>query len=211
MGTMQILVGHAPSGVRAHSIIASDSTPRRTLSSSLAQALACWLLTVSPLFAANHPAVTGRNANCVLCHADMTRGTSVHSQGELSCGMCHTSEPHGNKVEMLLTVPKEQICFACHERAAIKQSVSPDSNKDCLDCHDAHRSARVMLLRRNVEEDYGHSSSVPTKSNRPHTNSKLKSTPHQATSATSTDNRPRNVISITSSGDPYHRSLKANR
>jgi predicted CXXCH cytochrome family protein len=74
---------------------------------------------------------------------------------------------------MFLTVPKEQICFLCHERAAMQQHVSSSKQKDCLGCHDAHRSARAMLLRRNVGENYAHSSPVAAKSNHP--NTKLKS------------------------------------
>ena len=164
-----------PSGVRGHDILRGNRPLRRTLSSNLGQALGCLLLMVGPVFAANHPPVTGKNANCALCHADMTQGKSVHSPGELSCGICHTSEADGNKAQMLLTVPKEQLCLACHERAAMQQHVSPKTNKDCLDCHDAHKSARAMLLRRNVEEDYVHSGQVPAKSSHLNTTPKLKS------------------------------------
>ena len=173
VGAVRIVVGECRYGVRTHSIVA-DKPLRRTIFSSLAQALACLLLMGGPLFAANHPGVTGANANCTLCHADLRRGASVHSRGELRCGMCHMSEPEGNTAQMLLTAPKEQLCFACHERAAMEQHVSPGSKKDCLGCHDAHRSARAMLLRRNVEEHYAHSIPVPAKSAHPNA-SKLKS------------------------------------
>lgn len=156
-------------------MIATDRSPRRTLR-SLARALGCLLLMAGPLFAANHPAVTGRNANCALCHADMTQGVSVHSQGELACGLCHSSEARGSMVQMSLTIPKEQICFVCHERNAMQHHVSSDPDKDCLGCHDAHRSARAMLLRRNVDMNYAQSSLAPASSKHPNRTSKLK--PH---------------------------------
>ncbi len=99
----------------------------------------------------------------------------MHSQGELACGLCHSSRPDGNAVEMLLTVPKEQICFACHERAAMQQHVSSSTEKDCLACHDAHRSARAMLLRRNVGVDYARSSPPAVASKHTGTAAKAKS------------------------------------
>ena len=133
----------------------------------------CLFVLATSLTASNHPPVTGRNANCALCHADMTQGTSVHSQGELACGLCHSSEADGTSVRMLLTLPKEQLCFACHERTAMQQHVSSSGNTDCLGCHDAHRSARAMLLRRNVATDYAQPD--PKDPLHPSTISKLKS------------------------------------
>ena len=117
-------------------------------------------------FAANHPAVTGKNANCSACHADMLTGRSVHSEGELACTLCHTSVPEGDKAAMSLILPKEQLCFACHERTAMQQHW-PESKRDCLGCHDTHRSDRAMLLRRGVEtkEAYSETSSPKAQPN----------------------------------------------
>jgi predicted CXXCH cytochrome family protein len=171
---MRSFGGTFPFGVRAHHIIAAGKSPRRSLS-SFARALACLLLMAGPIFAANHPAVTGKNANCALCHADMTQGGSVHSKGELACGLCHSSEAGGSTVEMLLTIPKDQLCFACHERNAMQPHVSSDTNKDCLGCHDAHRSARAMLLLRNVDMNYAQSGPTPADLKHPNATSKPKS------------------------------------
>ncbi len=66
----------------------------------------------------------------------------------LPCGARGKEE--SSTVEMVLTVPREQLCFACHERSAMEQHWAM-GQKACLDCHDAHRSARAMLLRRNVD------------------------------------------------------------
>ena len=46
-----------------------------------------------------------------------------------------------------LAMPKEQICFACHEKSAALQHHVPAAKGTCLDCHDAHSSDQRMLLR----------------------------------------------------------------
>jgi predicted CXXCH cytochrome family protein len=47
---------------------------------------------------------------------------------------------------LMLAMPKEQICFACHEKsAALKQHV-PVVKGACVDCHDSHSSSQRMLL-----------------------------------------------------------------
>jgi predicted CXXCH cytochrome family protein len=114
----------------------------------------CLFLLIGSSFASNHPPIAGQNANCALCHSDMTKGESVHSQGELACNLCHSARPGNDTVDMGLTEPKAQLCFACHERSAMQQHVSSAPKKECLDCHDAHRSGRAMLLRRDVKTDY---------------------------------------------------------
>jgi predicted CXXCH cytochrome family protein len=145
----------------------------------------CLFLLVGSSFASNHPAITGHNANCALCHSDMTKGESVHSQGELACNLCHSARPDGDKAEMGLTEPEGQLCFACHERSAMQQHVSSAPKKECLDCHDAHRSGRAMLLRRDVKTDYVQSSPAETNqvgnkpaAAKPHASDKHRRNPH---------------------------------
>jgi Cytochrome c7 and related cytochrome c len=124
---------------------------RKASSNTLQLTLLCLsvMLASSHAFAANHPPVTGKNTDCASCHADMLTGTSVHSQGEIACTICHAATPDGNTVTMSLTLPKQQLCFACHARNRVQQnSLTP--RRECLYCHDAHRSPRTMLLRRNV-------------------------------------------------------------
>jgi predicted CXXCH cytochrome family protein len=114
------------------------------------------LLVLAPLaFAANHPPITGKNADCSSCHADMLTGKSVHSQGEIECMLCHNAVPDesGPKVTMTLILTKDKVCYACHERTAMQQHYA-ETKRDCLGCHDAHRSARAMLLRREVNVSY---------------------------------------------------------
>jgi predicted CXXCH cytochrome family protein len=111
------------------------------------------LLGALPAAAANHPPLTSANASCSSCHADMLQGASVHSQGEIECTTCHASTPDGGKVAISLTVPKDQLCYACHERGAMQQHWATPK-RGCLDCHDAHHSTRAMLLKRNVDVTY---------------------------------------------------------
>jgi predicted CXXCH cytochrome family protein len=107
----------------------------------------------STSLAGNHPPITGQNANCASCHSDMLTGVSVHALGELSCNMCHVAVQQDSGPDVSLAVPKQQVCFNCHERTAMQQHW-PQAKRECLDCHDAHRSARAMLLRRDVEVSY---------------------------------------------------------
>jgi predicted CXXCH cytochrome family protein len=46
-----------------------------------------------------------------------------------------------------LAMPKEQICFACHEKSAELRQHVPVVKGACVDCHDAHSSDQRMLLR----------------------------------------------------------------
>ena len=122
----------------------------------------CFLLLVGSALASSHPGIAGQNADCALCHADMTKGQSVHSQGELACNLCHVPRQGSDAVEFTLTLPKEEICHGCHEHSAMQAHVSSSQKKDCLDCHDAHRSARPMLLRRNIDANYAQQTARPT-------------------------------------------------
>jgi len=128
----------------------------------LVKSLLCLFLLNVSVFASNHPAITGHNANCAVCHSDLTKGQSVHSEGELSCLLCHSARNDGNTVEMELTIPRAETCFVCHERSAMQPHVASGPQKGCLDCHDAHRSDRVMLLRRNIHVNYAPPSATPS-------------------------------------------------
>lgn len=129
------------------------------LAAGLGVTLLLALLGALPAVAANHPPLISANANCSSCHADMLQGASVHSQGEIECTICHASTPDGGKVAMSLTIPKEQLCYACHERGAMQQHWATPK-RGCLDCHDAHHSTRAMLLKRNVDVTYAESASA---------------------------------------------------
>ncbi len=70
------------------------------------------------------------------------------------CTVCHVAQTQGDMTVLNLSMPKAQICFACHEKTAqmMKHLSSGEApGKDmpgntCLTCHDAHSSSRRMLL-----------------------------------------------------------------
>jgi predicted CXXCH cytochrome family protein len=98
-----------------------------------------------------HPGIIPKDANCSSCHANKTRGKSVHSAMVLSCTVCHLAQTQGDMTTMNLAMPKEKICFACHEKSAELQQHSPVVKGQCVDCHDTHSSSRRSLLREQVD------------------------------------------------------------
>lgn len=97
-----------------------------------------------------HPGIIPQGANCSSCHPGKTAGKSVHSAMALDCTVCHLSNTVGDMTTMDLAMPKEKICFACHEKSAESQRHSPVAKGQCVDCHDTHSSRRRSLLRDQV-------------------------------------------------------------
>jgi predicted CXXCH cytochrome family protein len=98
-----------------------------------------------------HPGVLPKDANCSSCHANKTKGKSVHSAMVVSCTVCHLTQTQGDMTTLNLLMPKEKICFACHESSAAMQRHSPSAKGQCVDCHDSHSSDRPSLLRELAE------------------------------------------------------------
>jgi predicted CXXCH cytochrome family protein len=96
--------------------------------------------------AVEHPGVVPKGADCPSCHAGKTRGTSVHSVATL-CTVCHLTSTQGDMTTVSLFMPKEQICFACHEKNMEARTHPPTPKGQCGDCHDAHSSDQPKLLR----------------------------------------------------------------
>ena len=97
--------------------------------------------------AIEHPGIVPMGANCSSCHANKTRGKSVHSAMLLSCTVCHLAQTEGDMTTLNLAWPKEKICSACHEGSVELQQHSPVVEGQCVDCHDTHSSRRRSLLR----------------------------------------------------------------
>ena len=105
--------------------------------------------------AVEHPGVVPKDAECTSCHAAKVRGKSVHSVMETSCEVCDLTQLQGDMTLVSVSMPKQKICFACHqESAALRQHV-PAVKGQCLDCHDAHSSERKMLLRAEARNSQG--------------------------------------------------------
>jgi len=100
-----------------------------------------------PLAAVEHPGVVPKDVECTSCHAAKLRGKSVHSVMASPCEVCHLTQTQGDMTMVSLSMPKQKICFACHqESVALRQHV-PAAKGQCIDCHDPHSSERKMLLR----------------------------------------------------------------
>lgn len=100
-----------------------------------------------PAAAVEHPGVVPKDGECTTCHAAKMRGKSVHSVMASSCDVCHLTQTQGDMTLVMLSMPKQKICFACHQESAALQRHVPSVRGLCIECHDAHSSERKMLLR----------------------------------------------------------------
>src|SRR5579862_4084036 len=104
------------------------------------------LLAGTSSWGVEHPGVIPQSSDCVSCHSRQISGKSVHSAMATSCTVCHVTRTQGDMTTVTLAMPKEQICFSCHEKsAALKQHV-PVAKEACIGCHDSHSSDQRMLL-----------------------------------------------------------------
>lgn len=94
-----------------------------------------------------HPGSINADDNCSVCHADKSRGKSVHSAMALPCTVCHVAESQGDMTTLILFMPKPKICFACHEQSKSVGQHKTKANERCLNCHEAHSSNQPNLLR----------------------------------------------------------------
>jgi predicted CXXCH cytochrome family protein len=94
-----------------------------------------------------HPGTLAKDAECSSCHEKKVTGKSVHSAMAMPCTVCHLTMTQGDMTTVRLLMPKNQICFACHEKSAALREHVPAVNGSCVECHDAHSSERKMLLR----------------------------------------------------------------
>lgn len=125
----------------------------------------CFSLLLLPLAAQvrtiEHPGILHKEDNCSACHADKTRGKSVHSAMEIACTICHQAQTQGDMTNLRLSLPKEEICFSCHEKSMMLRQHPDAVRKLCVDCHDAHSSRRRMLLREPLNISRGNSVMLP--------------------------------------------------
>jgi predicted CXXCH cytochrome family protein len=104
-------------------------------------------LAATPAFAADHPELP-KGSECLSCHIEKTKGQSLHFDFTNSCTVCHVVKVEDGKTSITLALPKEKICYSCHEKAAMDKS--PIMKGECVSCHDPHNSERPHLLRANV-------------------------------------------------------------
>ena len=107
----------------------------------------CILSLAAPALAADHPNVPA-GSECLSCHGEKAKGQSVHFDFAHACTVCHVVNVADDKTSITLALPKEMICYSCHEKAAMDPM--PYMKGECVSCHDPHNSARPHLLRANV-------------------------------------------------------------
>jgi len=106
-----------------------------------------FLLAAAPAFAADHPDIP-KGSECLSCHVEKTKGQSVHFDFTQACTVCHVVKVDDGKTSISMVLPKEKICYSCHEKAAMDKS--PIMKGECVSCHDPHNSERLYLLRRGA-------------------------------------------------------------
>src|SRR5689334_9058850 len=76
------------------------------------------MLSGVPLFAADHPELA-KGSECLSCHTEKTTGQSVHFDFASACTVCHVVNVADGRTSITLVLPKEKICYSCHEKAAM--------------------------------------------------------------------------------------------
>jgi DmsE family decaheme c-type cytochrome len=94
----------------------------------------------------------GINETCFICHPGQRRDFRKRShmpllEGKISCADCH--DPHGADTPVLIRADSvNQLCYRCHadKRGPFLWEHAPVV-ESCLNCHLAHGSSRLALLR----------------------------------------------------------------
>jgi DmsE family decaheme c-type cytochrome len=103
-------------------------------------------------FASSEPAAA-RSEPCLGCHAGepSLHGTrqGEHALSGVACNDCH--RVHGT-TEHLLRKPEPELCYGCHLDIRAKFLLPehhevPEGVLGCLDCHEAHRARRPLMMR----------------------------------------------------------------
>src|SRR5208337_2177836 len=116
-------------------------------------------LTVPRLGAAKHPTLDPKvdAAKCVECHGDKTKGKSVHSAKTSGCLSCHEVRVNRDITRVkLITATPMGLCFTCHadkNPSNLKGNIHPPGVRDCLKCHDPHKSDNPALLLKPTSGD----------------------------------------------------------
>jgi len=129
--------------------------------------LAVVLFSTSFLFAAKHPVPLDPNtdpAKCLECHADKTKGASVHSAMQMGCLACHEvrviksrDKKHEDVTRVkLIKATTTSLCATCHENiktSAGNSVVHAPVTRNCLTCHDPHASPFKNQLKKTATGD----------------------------------------------------------
>ncbi len=115
------------------------------------------LIAAAPAIAATHPVPLDKNtdaAKCIECHADKTKGKSVHSAMAMGCLSCHELRVSKEVTRIKLTTATPvKLCIQCHgdkDASTAKGAVHPPGVRDCLKCHDPHESDNKNQLLKPI-------------------------------------------------------------
>lgn len=119
-------------------------------------------LVVPKLAAATHPALDP-NADpkkCLECHSDKTDTKSPHAKVANGCLSCHEVRVNRNVTRVKLVTPiAANLCFTCHKDknpTTLTGRIHPPDARDCLKCHDPHKSENSALLSKPMSGDQAH-------------------------------------------------------
>ena len=113
----------------------------------------CLLLAVSAvprLWAGEHPVPLEKGvdtAKCLECHEDKGKGKFVHSVIATGCTACHDVKTEKETTTINLILPKEELCFTCHEKSSEPVQHGPYGKGQCVKCHDPHTGDYEKQLR----------------------------------------------------------------
>jgi predicted CXXCH cytochrome family protein len=115
---------------------------------------------IRPVIAAKHPVALEPNVNaakCLECHGDKTKGKAVHSAMKMGCLSCHEVRVGKDATHVKLITPTAAaLCFTCHKGmnpSSLTGKIHPPQVRDCLTCHDPHRSDNQALLLKPTSGD----------------------------------------------------------
>lgn len=115
------------------------------------------VLGVGTAAARQHPVPLEKNVDgtkCLECHGDKAKGKVVHSAIATGCLSCHEVRVNRDITRVkLVTATPVKLCLQCHadkDAVQIKGRVHSPAVRDCLKCHDAHRSENKNQLLKPV-------------------------------------------------------------
>src|SRR5208283_4328753 len=96
-------------------------------------------------------------AKCIECHADKTKGKVVHSAKTPGCLSCHEVRVNRDITRVkLITATPLTLCLTCHKdknASTLTGKIHPPDARDCLKCHDPHKSDNAALLLKATSGD----------------------------------------------------------
>jgi predicted CXXCH cytochrome family protein len=92
--------------------------------------------------------------DCLQCHEELAKGTSVHAAVAMGCSTCHSAidareVPHRkkNKIGKGLSSAQPELCYGCHDQSRFTGKVVHGAvGKRCTGCHNPHASKNAKLL-----------------------------------------------------------------